>query len=143
MAKITVKTDVPLPPQQAWDDASDLRAYDQWLVVHDGWRGDLPEHLGVGTELSSVAIVKGIRNRVRWTIEKYDVPKEISLSGDGKGGVKLGLDLTVKPKGSGSELALTIALGGAPMFGPIGSSVARALKGDIEKSLARFVEIYT
>lgn len=92
---------------------------------------------------SSVVTVKGLRNRVRWTIKKYDVPKAISLKGDGKGGVKLGLELDVKAKGDGSELALTVELGGAPLFGPIGSSVARALKGDVEKSLAQFVQIYT
>ncbi|SLC49624.1 polyketide cyclase / dehydrase and lipid transport [Mycobacteroides abscessus subsp. abscessus] len=49
----------------------------------------------------------------------------------------------MKAKGDGSELALTVELGGAPLFGPIGSSVARALKGDVEKSLAQFVQIYT
>ncbi|NMM89330.1 toxin [Rhodococcus sp. SRB_17] len=142
MAKLTVKIDVPLPPQEVWDKASDLSGYENWLVVHDGWRSDLPENLGVGTEISSVVTVKGLRNRVRWTIKKYDVPKALSLKGDGKGGVKLGLELDVKPKGAGSELALTIELGGAPLFGPIGSGVARALKGDIEKSLAQFVQIY-
>src|SRR3546814_1777348 len=47
-------------------------------------------------------------NRVRWTIKKYDVPKAISLKGDGKGGVKLGLELDVKAKGDESELALTV-----------------------------------
>ncbi len=113
-------------------------------MVHDGWRSELPEQLGVGTEIRSVVTVKGLRNRVRWTIKKYDVPKAISLKGDGKGGgVKLGLELDVKAKGDGSELALTVELGGAPLFGPIGSSVARALKGDVEKSLAQFVQIYT
>lgn len=142
MAKLTVKIDVPLPAQDVWDKASDLSSYDKWLVVHDGWRSELPEHLGVGTEISSVVTVKGLRNRVRWTIKKFDVPTELSLKGDGKGGVKLGLELDVTPKGTASELALTIELGGAPLFGPIGSSVARALKGDIEKSLAKFVRIY-
>ncbi|WP_092806691.1 type II toxin-antitoxin system Rv0910 family toxin [Rhodococcus globerulus] len=142
MAKLTVKIDVPLPPQEVWDRASDLSGYENWLVVHDGWRGELPEQLGVGTEISSVVTVKGLRNRVRWTIKKYDVPSALSLKGDGKGGVKLGLELDVKAKGTGSELALTVELGGAPLFGPIGSGVARALKGDIEQSLAQFVRIY-
>src|SRR3546814_11800723 len=79
-------------------------------------------------------------NRVRWTIKKYDVPKAISLKGDGKGGVKLGLELDVKAKGDESELALTVELGGAPLFGPIGSSVARGLKGERGKSLAQVVQ---
>jgi hypothetical protein len=48
----------------------------------------------------------------------------------------------VKAKGGGSEVVFTIELGGAPLFGPIGSGVAKALKGDIEKSLQTFVELY-
>ncbi|MGC0362643.1 carbon monoxide dehydrogenase subunit G [Rhodococcus sp. 27YEA15] len=143
MAKLTAKHYIPLPPQEAWDKASDLSGYESWLVVHDGWRGDLPEQLAVGTEISSVVSVKGLRNRVKWIIKKYDPPRSISLKGDGKGGVKLGLQLEVTPSGEGSELSLTVELGGAPLFGPIGSSVARALKGDVEKSLDKFVQVYT
>ena len=37
---------------------------------------------------------------------------------------------------------IDVNLGGAPLFGPIGSGVARALKGDIENSLKTFVKIY-
>ncbi|RZK84595.1 MAG: SRPBCC family protein, partial [Rhodococcus sp. (in: high G+C Gram-positive bacteria)] len=91
---------------------------------------------------SSVVTVKGLRNRVKWTIKEYDAPNRIVLKGDGKGGVKLGLVLDVKAKGDASEVAFTIELGGAPLFGPIGSGVAKALKGDIEKSLQTFVELY-
>ncbi|MFE5701860.1 SRPBCC family protein [Rhodococcus sp. ACS1] len=142
MAKLTVKTDVPLSPQDTWDKASNLRDFDKWFVVHDGWRGELPETLTAGTEISSVVTVKGLRNRVKWTIKEYDAPHRIVLKGDGKGGVKLGLVLDVQAKGGASEVAFTIELGGAPLFGPIGSGVAKALKGDIEKSLQTFVELY-
>ena len=34
-------------------------------------------------------------------------------------------------------------LGGAPLFGPIGSAAVRAVKGDIEKSIEKFEELYT
>ncbi|AOW93339.1 toxin [Rhodococcus sp. WMMA185] len=142
MAKLTVKTDVPLSPQDTWDRASSLQQFDRWLMVHEAWRGELPDTLTVGTVVSSVVTVKGLRNRVKWTIKEYDAPSRIVLKGDGKGGVKLGLAVEVKAKNSLSEMAFTIELGGAPLFGPIGSSVARALKGDIEKSLRTFAELY-
>ncbi|MEV0947844.1 SRPBCC family protein [Rhodococcus sp. NPDC049939] len=142
MAKLTVKTDVHLGPQDTWDRASNLQEFDKWLMVHEGWRGELPETLTVGTVITSVVTVKGLRNRVRWTIKEYDAPNRIVLRGDGKGGVKLGLAVEVKAKNGVSEMAFTIELGGAPLFGPIGSSVARALKGDIEKSLRTFSDLY-
>ncbi|MDV8075071.1 SRPBCC family protein [Rhodococcus sp. IEGM 1370] len=142
MAKLKVSLDVPLTPEQTWAHASDLSGYEQWLSIHEAWRGELPEQLAVGTTLDSVASVKGMRNRVSWKIESYDPPEKLELKGNGKGGVKIGLNLSVKSKGDGSEITIDVNLGGAPLFGPIGSGVARALKGDIENSLKTFVKIY-
>lgn len=144
VAKLKVSVNVPLDPEAAWTHASDLADYDKWLSIHEGWRCDLPEQLSVGTTLESVASVKGMRNRVRWTIENYDPPKKLKLKGSGKGGVKIGLVLSVAAgKNGGSDLTLDIELGGAPLFGPIGSGVARALKGDIENSMKTFESLYT
>ncbi|WP_072805356.1 type II toxin-antitoxin system Rv0910 family toxin [Rhodococcoides yunnanense] len=143
MAKLKVSVNVPLDPEAAWTHASDLADYDKWLSIHEAWRGELPEQLAVGTTLDSVASVKGLRNRVRWTIENYDPPKKLTLKGSGKGGVKIGLVLSVAAGAKGgSDLSLDIELGGAPLFGPIGSGVARALKGDIENSLKTFESLY-
>ncbi len=143
MAKLKVTVNVPLDPEAAWTHASDLAEYDKWLSIHEGWRCELPDELTVGTTLDSVAVVKGMRNRVRWTIEKYDPPRRLELKGSGKGGVKIGLKLAVAAgKSGGSDITLDIDLGGAPLFGPIGSGVARALKGDIENSMRTFESLY-
>lgn len=143
MAKLKVTVNVPLDPAEAWTHASDLADYEKWLSIHEGWRSDLPEQLAAGTTLESVATVKGMRNRVKWTIERFEPPRKLQLDGKGKGGVKIGLILTVAAgKKGGSDLTLDIELGGAPLFGPIGSGVARALKGDIEKSMKTFESLY-
>lgn len=142
MAKLTAKADVPLAPEETWDKASNLEDFGTWFLVHEGWRSELPAQLAKGTEISSVVSVKGLRNRVKWTIKEYDAPRRLVLKGDGKGGVKLGLVIDVSEKGDGSEVAFTVELGGAPLFGPIGKGVAKALEGDIDKSLAKFVELY-
>lgn len=142
MAKLKVSVAVPLAPEVAWERASDLSEFDKWLSIHEGWRCDLPAELLSGTTAESVVSVKGLRNRVKWVITDYQPPKTLVLKGDGKGGVKIGLVLSVTPKDSGAEVGLNIDLGGAPLFGPIGSGVARALKGDIESSLQKFVTLY-
>jgi Polyketide cyclase / dehydrase and lipid transport len=143
VAKLKVSVNVPLDPEAAWTHASDLADYDKWLSIHEGWRSELPDELSVGTTLESVASVKGMRNRIKWTIESYDPPRKLKLDGKGKGGVKIGLILTVaEGKNGGSELSLNVELGGAPLFGPIGSGVARALKGDIENSMKTFESLY-
>lgn len=142
MAKLKVSVDVPMSPDDAWTRASDLTGFDQWLSIHEAWRGELPDELRAGTTISSVVTVKGLRNRVSWTFKQYNPPRSLVLKGDGKGGVKLGLVLSVAPATEGSKVSLDIDLGGAPLFGPIGSGVARALRGDIESSLQTFVTLY-
>ncbi|MFD7842146.1 SRPBCC family protein [Nocardia sp. NPDC059764] len=142
MAKLEVSIDVPIPPDQAWSRASDLPELDKWLTLHEGWRGTIPDELTPGTRLIGVATVKGFRNRVTWTVKTAEPPNRLILNGSGIGGTKFGIELRVAPSSNGSQVTANFELGGAPLFGPIGSAVARALRGDIERSLERFVQLY-
>ncbi|OBK81918.1 SRPBCC family protein [Mycobacterium sp. 1164985.4] len=142
MAKLELSRQLTLSPQDAWEHVSDLNALGHWLVMHEGWRSELPDELSVGTTIVGVAGAKGLRNRVTWTIEKFDPPRLIEVTGRGVGGTKYGLRMNVAPTGTGSAFTLTLNLGGAPLFGPIGATAARAVKGDIERSIRRFEELY-
>ena len=64
------------------------------------------------------------------------------MKGSGKGGAKYSVALTVRPTKDGSTLGVRLELGGRPLFGPVGSAAARAVKGDVQKSLEQFVELY-
>lgn len=143
MAKLSVSVDVPLSPEQAWDAASDLSRYQEWLSIHKVWRSALPETLGKGTEIDSIVEVKGMLNRVHWTIVNYKPPESMTLNGDGVGGVKIKLIARVKPVTDGSTVQLDIHLGGPALFGPIGMLVAGALKSDIRQSLDQFKKVYS
>lgn len=143
MAKIELSRDLPLSPQEAWEHASNLNALGDWLVMHEGWRSEVPEELEVGTTIVGVAGAKGMRNRVTWTIDKLDPPHLLEVSGKGVGGTRYGLKMAVKPAKSGSSFVVTINLGGAPLFGPIGAAAARAVKGDIDRSIQNFETLYT
>ena len=110
--------------------------------MHDAWRSELPEALSEGTQIVGVARAKGFRNRVTWTVTTWDPPHRVALSGSGKGGAKYTVTLSVSPTKKGSSLGLRLELGGRALFGPVGATAARAVKGDIEKSLKQFVELY-
>lgn len=145
MAKLSVSIDVPLPPEQAWASASDLSRYKEWLSIHRVWRSPLPETIEKGTNLDSIVEVKGMANRVSWTVVHYRPPESMTLNGDGKGGVKVKLMGKVKPAEtdpSGSTVTFDVHLGGPALFGPIGMVVAGALKGDIQESLNRFKAVF-
>jgi hypothetical protein len=142
MAAVDMAADVPMSPQDMWDRVSDLSNLGDWLVLHEGWRSELPDQLSEGTQVIGVARAKGFRNRVTWTVTKWQPPHQVALSGSGKGGAKYAVTLTVKPTKQGSALGLRLDLGGRALFGPVGSAAARAVKGDVERSLKQFVELY-
>ncbi len=142
MAKLSVSVDVPLPPDTAWAAASDLSRYKEWLSIHRVWRSTLPEVIEKGTQLDSIVEVKGMPNRVRWTVVHFKPPEAMTLNGDGKGGVKVKLMGKIKPSGDGSTVTFDVHLGGPALFGPIGMVVAGALKGDIQESLHRFKSVF-
>jgi carbon monoxide dehydrogenase subunit G len=145
VAKLSVSVDVPLPPEQAWEAASDLSRYKEWLSIHRVWRSKLPETLEKGTQLVSIVEVKGMPNLIRWTIVNYKPPEAMTLNGDGKGGVKVKLVGKIKPAAQdpdGSTVTFDVHLGGPALFGPIGMLVAGALKGDIRASLDKFKSVF-
>jgi carbon monoxide dehydrogenase subunit G len=142
MAKLSVSVDVPLSPEKAWECASDLSRYKEWLSIHRVWRSKLPETLEKGTVIESIVEVKGMPNRVKWTIVHYKPPETMTLNGDGKGGVKVKLIGKVKPAADGSTVTFEVHLGGPALFGPIGMVVAGALKGDIRDSLNQFKTVF-
>ncbi|WP_445163660.1 type II toxin-antitoxin system Rv0910 family toxin [Mycobacterium sp. Dal123C01] len=143
MAKLSGSIDVPLPPAEAWKHASDLSRFKDWLSIHRVWRSKLPDDLQKGTVIESIVEVKGMLNRIKWTIVHYKPPEAMTLNGDGVGGVKVKLMAKVKPKGDGSVVTFDVHLGGPALFGPIGMIVAATLRRDINESLERFVTVFT
>ncbi|MGV0836376.1 type II toxin-antitoxin system Rv0910 family toxin [Mycolicibacterium thermoresistibile] len=142
MAKLTLTRTLAMPPDRAWAHASDLSAFGDWLAMHQGWRSELPAELGVGTTVTGVAGVKGMRNRVTWTVREYDPPRLLAITGQGVGGTKYALRLQVAPVDDGATFTVALDLGGRPLFGPIGATAARLVKGDLERSIERFEQLY-
>jgi hypothetical protein len=145
MAKLSGSIDVPLSAEKAWENASNLSRYKEWLTIHRVWRSKLPEQLEKGTVIESILEVKGMPNRIKWTIVHYKPPETMTLNGEGVGGVKVKLIAKVKPKGSDnhdSVVSFDVHLGGAALFGPIGMIVAAALRSDIRESLNKFVTVF-
>ena len=142
MAKLELSRSLPMPAEHAWEHASDLSSLGDWMSMHQGWRSDLPEVLTVGTTIGGVAGAEGVGNRGRWTVRRFDPPSALEISGEGVGGTRYKLALTVASTGDGCRFTVRMDLGGAPLFGPIGSAAVRAVKGDIEKSIETFESLY-
>ncbi|WP_374021335.1 SRPBCC family protein [Mycobacterium sp. HNNTM2301] len=135
MARVDVSVSSEVDPEAAWKLASDLGRFDEWMTIFAGWRGPVPDKIEEGTCVSSCVKVKGFRNVIHWTVTRYDEPKAIELQGRGRGGIRLGVAMTVTDKDPGTDFHLTADLRGGLLSGPIGGLVARILRSDVEKSV--------
>lgn len=135
MVRLSESVRVHAAPEKAWEIASDLSRLGEWMTMHEAWRGDVPSELGEGTTLTSVVSVKGLRNRIAWHITSYYEPRELSLAGEGVGGTKISLVLSIRPDGDGSRIEFDVDFSGKMLFGPVGMTVKRALKGQVHDSV--------
>jgi len=105
MATVDVSVSSDLSPEKAWELASDLSRFDEWLTIFGGWKSPVPTQVEVGTTVSSAIKVKGFRNTIHWRVTRYDEPKAIELVGRGKPAVCIALRLCVKelPEAAGSS----------------------------------------
>ena len=149
MATVDVSVSSDLSPERAWTLASDLRRFDEWLTIFDGWRSEVPAHIEPGTCVSSCIKVKGFRNVVHWRVTRYDEPKLIELVGRGRAGIRIGLTLCVEKGGpgapsdvaSGSVFQVVADLSGGLLSTPVGRLVAKVLESDVRKSVANLAAL--
>lgn len=141
MAEVTVSERVPVERDTAWALMSDLSRLDEWLALHEAWRSEVPRELTVGTELVSIVSFTGVRNRVAWSVEELRPPELIVLTGDGKGGTKASLRFQATAAGDETEVELHAEFSNPALVGPLGGVMARRLKGELKKSIARLVEL--
>lgn len=142
MAEVTVSDVVPIGREQAWTLMSDLSRLDEWLELHEAWRSDVPSEITAGTELSSIVSFKSMRNRIAWTVQEFQPPDLISLAGDGKGGTKASLRLVAADAGdNATKIELHSEFSNPALVGPLGRIAAKGLRGELEKSIDRLVDL--
>jgi hypothetical protein len=142
MASVDVSVTSALSPEKAWALASNLGRFDEWLTIFGGWRSQVPDTIEVGTQVASLIKVKGFRNVIQWQVTRYDEPKEIELQGTGRGGVQIGLTMTVTPSGAGGSAFRVVAeLSGGLLSTPVGSVVAKVIKGDVRRSVDNLAQL--
>lgn len=136
MATVSVTHSLPVDPATAWEHLSNLADWKNWLTLHQSWKGDLPEVVAPGTQVTQVLSVMGMANKVEWTVTELDAPSSVTIEGTGMAGVQVRFTLSVAPTESGSSASIDATFSGAMVAGPIGKAVAASARGDLEKSLA-------
>ena len=142
MATVDVSVSSDLSPEKAWELASDLRRFDEWLTIFGGWRSEVPTQVEVGTCVSSAIKVKGFRNVIHWRVTRYDEPKAIELVGRGKPAICIALRLCVKRRRTpGSDFQVIADLTGGLLNTRVGNLVAKVLESDVRKSVTNLAAL--
>ncbi|MEE3850140.1 SRPBCC family protein [Gordonia sp. LSe1-13] len=141
MAGVDVGIRSDMTPDAAWKLASDLGRFSEWMTIFGGWKSEVPDEIHEGTEVSSLIKVKGFRNIIHWTVTDYEEPEKISLSGKGRGGVRIDLTMRVSEDGAGSHFDLNATLSGGLLNGPVGRLVARVIESDVRQSIENLAEL--
>lgn len=131
-----------MSPERAWELASDLQRFDEWLTIFGGWKSEVPAVIDVDTQVASLIKVKGFRNVIHWRVTRYDEPKEIELVGTGRGAVCISLTMQVEPEAAeGSHFRVIADLSGGLLNTPIGGVVARIIQGDVRRSVCNLAAL--
>ncbi|OBK74803.1 SRPBCC family protein [Mycobacterium sp. 1164985.4] len=141
MAAVDVSVSSDLSPHKAWELASDLSRFDEWLTIFGGWRSEVPDNIEVGTCVSSLIKVKGFRNTIHWQVKRYDEPKVVEMVGRGRPGIRIGLTLCVRDDQPGSTFQVVADLSGGLLNTRVGNLVAKVIESDVRKSVSNLASL--
>lgn len=141
MGKIEKTVEFPAPPEKVWAVASDPARFGEWLTMHTAWKGDVPAEFSAGTQATAIVSLLNMPNTITWTVEAYDPPKSVRLSGAGMAGVTVAIGMEVETSAAGATMSLIAEFEGQMIVGPIGQAVEKAGVAELDRSLAKLAEL--
>ena len=138
MGQISATLELDASPEDVWALCSNPHNFEKWLTLHVKWKGDVPAEFTQGSQVTEVISMMGMPNTITWTVDEYDAPRKVAISGTGMAGVKVGIDLAVSPEGAGSRFDLTANFEGQMIVGALGKAIEKQGAGELEKSLDNF-----
>ena len=138
MGQISATLELDASPEDVWALCSNPNNFEKWLTLHVKWKGDVPSEFTLGSEVTEVISMMGMPNTITWTVDEYDAPRKVSISGTGMAGVKVAIDLAVSPTDSGSRFDLTADFAGQMIVGALGKAIEKQGAAELEASLENF-----
>lgn len=137
MGHIEATKKLSVSPEALWQTVSDPSTWDQWFTIHEKWLSEPPATLSEGSSLTAKIVMLGMANKIEWTVDKFDAPTSLTMSGTGMAGVKCQFEFSVAPAGDGSEFSVAGDFEGALIKGALAKAVekdgAKQLEATLEK----------
>jgi uncharacterized protein YndB with AHSA1/START domain len=142
MGKVSTTVDIPADPERVWAVIADPGSYEQWLTIHTKWKGDVPETFSQGVTIDEVVTMLGMANTISWTVEEYEAPSRLTISGTGMAGVRSTFTMLVAPHADGgSTTSISAEFEGQMVVGALGKAVEKDAQANLEQSLANLVKL--
>lgn len=135
MAKVDVTREIAAPQEKVWALLSNPSSYPDWLTIHDGWHGDVPTEVSVGSTFTEKCTVMGMTNKIDWTVTEYAARSVLKISGTGLAGAKISFTMTVAANGNDSQASIDAEFEGQMVVGAIGKAIERSARKEVEASL--------
>ena len=142
MGKVSTTVGIPAAPEQVWSTIADPGSYEQWLTIHTKWKGDVPETFSHGAKADEVVTMLGMANTISWTVEEFDAPSRLTISGTGMAGVRSTFTMSVASDGNGGSTAeIAAEFEGQMVVGALGKAVEKDAQDNLERSLANLSQL--
>ena len=141
MGKIEKTVEFAAAPEKVWAVVSDLNRFGEWLSMHKSWKSEVPAEITQGTQVTAIVSLLNMPNTITWTVDEFDAPKAVRLSGTGMAGVKVSIGLDVEAAGEGSSVSITAEFEGQMIVGAIGQAIEKAGLTELDQSLAKLAEL--
>jgi carbon monoxide dehydrogenase subunit G len=139
--EVTASAMVPAPPEQVFELLSDTARYSEWVTGTDAvTRTDGPAREG-STYDEVNPILGPWKAKTHWRVVSHEPPRRTRHeTGDIPLSSQFVVVMEVTPEGDGSRVTLTLR--GEPSMGPIGSTFAALMRGQVERDNRRSVEAF-
>jgi uncharacterized protein YndB with AHSA1/START domain len=139
---IEAEREISAPVDAVWAMIADPSTWGDWFSIHEKWLTEAPATLTPGTRLAAKIVMLGMANKIEWTVDSIEAPRELSMSGTGMANVKCAFTFNLAPVGeSASKFTLSGDFDGALIKGALGKAVEKDGAKQLDKTLARLSEL--
>lgn len=135
MGRISTSAELKAAPERVFAVAADPAMFEQWLTLHAAWSGETPASFAKGDRITQVMTIMNLQIPVEWTVDEYDVPVKVVLSGAGLAGIAIAIVIDVEPHAVGARFDLSAEFSGPLVEGPLGVAIEAQVLTELETSM--------
>jgi carbon monoxide dehydrogenase subunit G len=130
---------IAAPPERIYGVVMDPERLREWVTIHQGLEGSVPDMLERGSELTQCLRLAGRRFRVRWTVVENEPRQRVVWEGRGPMGSKARVEYRFAGNGDGTRFTYVndYELPGGRLGRLAGRPVARITAKELDGSLQR------